>query len=52
MKFFKNAHKFQKISYTGIIAFVYISKEEIHKIHEVSMGQNGKSKKRAKMAAI
>ena len=27
----KNAHKFQKISYSGIIPFVYVGKEEIHK---------------------
>ena len=26
-----NAHKFQKIGYSGIIPFVYIGKEEIHK---------------------
>ena len=49
-KFLKNAHKFQKISYSGIIAFVYVNKDEIHKHiqYEVSMGQDGKSKKRAK----
>ena len=29
--FHKNAHKFQKISYNGIIPFVYVGKEEIHK---------------------
>ena len=27
---FKNAHKFPKISYSGIIPFVYVGKEEIH----------------------
>ena len=39
MNFLKNAHKFQKISYSGIIPFVYIGKEEIHKHvqYEVSM---------------
>ena len=26
-----NAHKFQKISYSGIISFVYVGKEEILK---------------------
>ena len=38
-KFLKNAHKFQKISYSGIISFVYIDKEEILKYmwYEVSM---------------
>ena len=35
----KNAHKFMKISYSGIISFVYAGKEEIHKYmqYEVSM---------------
>ena len=38
-EFLKNAHKFQKISYNGIIPFVYVGKEEILKYmwHEVSM---------------
>ena len=30
-EFLKNAHKFQKISYSGIISFVYVGKEEIPK---------------------
>ena len=35
----KNAHKFQEISYSGIIPFVYVGKEKIHKYvwYEVSM---------------
>ena len=33
------AHKFQKIGYSGIIPFVYVGKEEIHKYmqYEVSI---------------
>ena len=30
-EFLKNAHKFQKISYSGIISVVYVGKEEILK---------------------
>ena len=39
MNFQKHAHKFQKISYGGIISFVYVGKEEILKCmqYEVSM---------------
>ena len=38
MLFLKNAHKFQKISYSGIISFVYVGKEEMLKLwYEVSM---------------
>ena len=35
----KYAHKFEKISYSGIISFVYVGKEEIPKYlwYEVSM---------------
>ena len=38
-EFLKNAHKFQKICYSGIIPFGSIGKEEIHKYmqYEVSM---------------
>ena len=38
-EFLKNAHKFQKISYSGIISFVYVGKEETLKYirYEVSM---------------
>ena len=48
---------FIKKGYSGIIPFVYESKEEIHKYmqYEVSMtlyGQDSKSKKSTKMAAI
>ena len=32
-----NAHKSQKISYSGIISFVYVGKEEILSCDEVSM---------------
>ena len=37
--FLKNAHKFEKISHSGIIPFVYVAKEEILKymLYEVSM---------------
>ena len=31
MDFYKNAHKFEKKCYSGIIPFVYKGKEEIHK---------------------
>ena len=31
MNFKTNAHKFQKITYSEIISFVYVGKEEIHK---------------------
>ena len=31
VNFEKNAHKFQKISYSGIISFMYVGKEEILK---------------------
>ena len=54
-EFQENAHKFQKIGYSGFISFVYEDKEEIHKSmqYEVSMySQNSKSKKNTKMAAI
>ena len=39
VNFKKNAHKFQEISYSGIISFVYVGKDEIHKYmsYEVSM---------------
>ena len=39
--FLKNAHKFQKISYSGIIPFVYVGKEEILKYmcYEVHMNR-------------
>ena len=39
MDFLKNAHKLQKISYSAIIPFVYVGKEEILKYmsYEVSM---------------
>ena len=30
-EFLKNAHKFQEISYSGIISFMYVGKEEILK---------------------
>ena len=54
-----NAHKFQKISYSGIISFVYEGKEEILKyvcviwsLYDYMCGQDSKSKKNTKMAAI
>ena len=31
MNFLKNAHKFWKVSYSGIIPFVYVGEEEILK---------------------
>ena len=31
VNFSKQGHKFQKISYSGIISFVCVGKEEIHK---------------------
>ena len=36
----KNAHKFQKISYSGIIPFVCEGKEEIHKYMQCKISMN------------
>ena len=57
MNYSNKCHKFQKIGYIGIIPFMYVGKEEIHKYmqYEVSdrlYGQDSKSKKSTKMAVI
>ena len=52
---FKKKYKFQKISYSGIISFVYVGKEEIlkyvqYEVYDCLYGQDSKSKKNTKMA--
>ena len=44
--FKKNAHKSQKISYSGIISFVYVGKEEIWSLYDCLCGQDKKSKEK------